>query len=138
MVSVPSWQPSETGASLDEYTRALHNSDLTLSPVGQNSECYRVYEALAYGSIPVIEDVQTVGDCATSAHRLLKEHKAPVVFIDSWKKLPDILQHEKTMSLDELVQRRHQAISWYTNFKQTMQQKFVQVVQKHFFSADVL
>lgn len=43
--------------------RVLSQSDLTLSPVGINTECYRIYESLALGSVPVIEDIMTPGLC---------------------------------------------------------------------------
>lgn len=43
--------------------RVLSQSDLTLSPVGINTECYRIYESLSLGSVPVIEDIMTPGLC---------------------------------------------------------------------------
>uniref|UniRef100_H2Z1K1 Uncharacterized protein n=1 Tax=Ciona savignyi TaxID=51511 RepID=H2Z1K1_CIOSA len=51
-----SWLTEETAETSVFYQHALRNSDLTLSPVGKNAECYRTYEALEFGSIPVIED----------------------------------------------------------------------------------
>nr|XP_009926566.1 PREDICTED: transmembrane protein 5 isoform X2 [Haliaeetus albicilla] len=50
------WQPQETDESFKNYQDALLQSDLTLCPVGINTECYRIYEACSYGSLPVIED----------------------------------------------------------------------------------
>ncbi|GFO40497.1 transmembrane protein 5-like [Plakobranchus ocellatus] len=62
------WQPQETPESSQQYLYALSNSDLTLSPVGINSECYRIFEAMALGSVPVIEDVMTPGYCGDRLH----------------------------------------------------------------------
>ncbi|KYO47700.1 transmembrane protein 5 isoform A [Alligator mississippiensis] len=53
------WQPQETNESFKNYQDALLQSDLTLCPVGVNTECYRIYEACSYGSVPVVEDVMT-------------------------------------------------------------------------------
>eukprot|EP00069_Balaena_mysticetus_P009113 bmy_19964T0 len=50
------WQPQETNESLKNYQDALLQSDLTLCPAGVNTECYRIYEACSYGSVPVVED----------------------------------------------------------------------------------
>ena len=137
-----SWVPSETGSSLDEYTRALTNSDLTLSPVGQNPECYRIYEAMAYGSVPIIEDKSTRGNCGTKDSnnvlrstplRLLKQYNAPVIYVDDWKELPTILQKEKRLTLDDLVRRRKNIIKWYSDFRDIMKDKFLWVIRKRFF-----
>ncbi|XP_005090411.2 ribitol-5-phosphate xylosyltransferase 1 [Aplysia californica] len=57
------WMPQETEDTRNAFTEALAQSDLTLNPVGFNTECYRIYEALSFGSVPVIEDVMTPGYC---------------------------------------------------------------------------
>ncbi|GFS09623.1 transmembrane protein 5-like [Elysia marginata] len=61
------WQPEESPESREQYLYALSNSDLTLNPVGINTECYRIYEAMAMGSIPVIENIMTPGHCGGSS-----------------------------------------------------------------------
>ncbi|KAG8182575.1 hypothetical protein JTE90_021715 [Oedothorax gibbosus] len=60
------WQPKETKDSLGVYIQSLRLSDLTLNPVGMNTECYRIYEAMSFGSIPVVENVMTPGACGPS------------------------------------------------------------------------
>jgi hypothetical protein len=51
---------------------------------------FRIYEAMAYGSVPVIEDVMTPGECGVSPAskmyplRLLKELEAPVIYVKNW------------------------------------------------------
>ena len=97
------WQPQETNESLKNYQDALLQSDLTLCPVGVNTECYRIYEACSFGSIPVVEDVMTAGHCGnTSSHhsaplQLLKAMGAPFIFIKNWKELSAILVKENHM-----------------------------------------
>ncbi|XP_063303155.1 ribitol-5-phosphate xylosyltransferase 1 [Pelobates fuscus] len=132
------WQPQETNESYKSYHDALLQSDLTLSPVGINTECYRIYEACAYGSVPVVEDVMTPGNCgnctlySNAPMQLLKSTGAPFIFIKSWKELPDILQKEKNLSLQEKVQRRKRLLEWYRQFKIRMKQTFIQALEKAF------
>lgn len=135
------WLPEETEHSRDNYLKVLAHSDLTLNPVGMNPECYRIYEALSYGSIPVIEDVLTPGNCGNSSgfsvsapHRLLKSEKAPVIFIKDWQKeLPTILDKEAKMTLEQKSKRRKDVLLWYENFKAKMRKRFVSVIQEKFF-----
>ncbi|KAM4747657.1 ribitol-5-phosphate xylosyltransferase 1 [Rhinophrynus dorsalis] len=132
------WQPRETNESFTAYHEALLQSDLTLSPVGINSECYRIYEACSYGSVPVVEDVMTPGKCGNSSVysnaplQLLKAMGAPFIFVKSWKELPAILQREKNMTLQEKVQRRAKIIEWYRQFRARLKQRFLQVLEKTF------
>lgn len=135
------WLPEETEHSRDNYLKVLAHSDLTLNPVGMNPECYRIYEALSYGSIPVIENVLTPGNCGNSSgfsvsapHRLLKSEKAPVIFIKDWQKeLPTILDKEAKMTLEQKSKRRKDVLLWYENFKAKMRKRFVSVIQEKFF-----
>ena len=125
------WQPQETNESLKNYQDALLQSDLTLCPVGVNTECYRIYEACSFGSIPVVEDVMTAGHCGnTSSHhsaplQLLKAMGAPFIFIKNWNELPAILVKEKhmirerEMSLTGCLVTSHQHANTLNNFTQT-------------------
>lgn len=114
-------------------------SDLTLCPVGVNTECYRIYEASSFGSVPVVEDVMTAGHCGnTSSHhstplQLLKAMGAPFIFIKDWKELPAILEKEKTIILQEKVQRRKMLLQWYQHFKTELKRKFTNTLESSFF-----
>eukprot|EP00057_Strongylocentrotus_purpuratus_P007877 XP_011662351.1 PREDICTED: transmembrane protein 5 isoform X1 [Strongylocentrotus purpuratus] len=114
------WEPDESKASLQTYINVVLQSDLTLSPVGMNAECYRIYEACALGSVPVVEDVTTKGDCSPSPLRLLKKLEAPFIFIKDWSELPGILDAEMKMSIEEIVDRRRRLVAWYETFKYKM------------------
>lgn len=133
------WQPKETKESIKAYNFALKQSDLTLCPVGVNSEAYRIYEALSYGSVPVIEDMLTSGRCGgknrfnlEGPFRLLKEYQAPVIFIKDWNDLPEVLLKEKALTSEDIVQRRELMLKWYENFRHTMKENFLYVLNKRF------
>ncbi|KAM8974354.1 ribitol-5-phosphate xylosyltransferase 1 [Pelodytes ibericus] len=132
------WQPQETNESFKSYHDALLQSDLTLSPVGVNTECYRIYEACSYGSVPVIEDIMTPGNCGNSTlysnapFKLLKAMGAPFIFIKSWKELPSLLQREKAMSLQEKIHRRKSLLEWYRQFKIQLKHTFIEALEKTF------
>ncbi|XP_075712977.1 ribitol-5-phosphate xylosyltransferase 1 isoform X2 [Rhinoderma darwinii] len=136
------WQPQETNESYKSYHDALLQSDLTLSPVGVNTECYRIYEACSYGSVPVLEDVMTPGNCGNSSvnsnapSQLLKSYGAPFIFIKSWKELPAIINLEKNMSLQEKIQRRKRILEWYRQFKLKLKHKFIETLEKTFLLKD--
>ncbi|KAJ8301086.1 LOW QUALITY PROTEIN: hypothetical protein KUTeg_020073 [Tegillarca granosa] len=133
------WLPQETEDTREDYLRALAKSDLTLNPVGKNTECYRIYEAISYGSIPVIEDVMTPGHCGKSSVsetiplRLLKEERAPVIYIKNWDELTNILNKELLLSQEDKAKRRRDLILWYESFKSKMRDKFVQAIEERFF-----
>jgi hypothetical protein len=130
------WLPKESTGSKHEYYNALANSDITLCPVGINTECYRIYEACSYGSVPVIEDVMTPGHCGkeggTSPLFILKKYKAPFIFIKNWAELPKVIEKEKLMSQYELADRRKMIIDWYKKFKDQIRLHFVQTLIKKF------
>ena len=130
-----SWAPAETAESANDFRYALANSDLTLNPVGMNTECYRIYEACSYGSVPVIEDVVTPGRCkkdTMSPLNLLKTFKAPFIYLKDWRDLPKIIENEMRLSHEEIVNRRLKILSWYKTFKDTLRDKFVDVIQNTF------
>ena len=131
-----SWSPGETAESANDFRYALANSDLTLNPVGMNTECYRIYEACSYGSVPVIEDIVTPGECRRgdkmSPLHLLKAFNAPFIYVKDWKELPRIIENEIRLTHQEVVERRQKVLSWYKTFKEAMRDKFVDVIQNKF------
>lgn len=132
------WLPQETADTLRNYQTALAQSELTLCPVGVNTECYRIYEACSYGSVPVVEDVLTPGTCASgpsSPLRLLKAAGAPFIFISDWKDLPAILEREKGLSQEQRVDRRRRLLEWYASFRQQMKERFTEVIEETVFKS---
>ena len=130
------WQPQETQGSLFDYIQALKLSDITISPAGLNAECYRIYEALECGSVPLVEDstVSSGCDSKTGPLRLLKKYKAPILRVKNWTEIDYLLEKEKRMTLREKGVRREKLINWYSSFKQTLKKSFVKVVITKFFN----
>jgi len=127
---------------MSNYVKVLRSSDLTLNPAGKNVECYRVYEAMALGSVPVIEDAAVMPLCGTAVgedHRqvlsLLKQHNAPVIYVSNWRHLLGILQREQNMSSAEIIARRINIVNWYRKFRRKMRDTFVQVIRQKFFGS---
>ena len=91
------WKANESEESLKDYIHLLNSSDLTLCPAGFNTETYRVYEAISAGSIPVIEDTPSKGNCdPVNGWRLLKKYNPPVIWVKNWTRdLGEILEKEK-------------------------------------------
>uniref|UniRef100_A0A673XXK3 Ribitol xylosyltransferase 1 n=2 Tax=Salmo trutta TaxID=8032 RepID=A0A673XXK3_SALTR len=122
------WLPQETAKSLRRYQTALAQSELTLCPMEIYMEGYRIYEACAYGSVPVVEDIVTPGGCSaahSSPLRLLKAAGAPFIFLKDWKALPGFL--EKGMSQEERTERRRRLLEWYSSFRLQMKDRFTEV-----------
>jgi len=130
------WAPGESAESANVFRYALANSDLTLNPVGMNTECYRIYEACSYGSVPVIEDIVTPGECRrgdeVSPLNLLKAFNAPFIYVKDWKELPRIIENEMHLTHKEVVERRKRLLTWYKAFKEAVRDKFVDVIQNKF------
>lgn len=109
-----------------------------MCPAGVNTECYRIYEACSYGSVPVVEDVMTAGSCGNSSAylnaplQLLKSMNAPFIFIKNWKELPAILEKEKTINLEEKIQRRKRLLHWYQQFKTELKMRFTNILESSF------
>ena len=134
------WTPEEDEQSRSVFIEAMRQSDLTLSPVGVNTECYRIYEALSLGSVPVVEDSMTPGRCGgqnqhnTQAPlRILKEYNAPVIYIKDWAELPELLHQESLKSQADIQHRRYLVLTWYKTFKQRIKQMFFNVTSEAFF-----
>ncbi|MCL4147880.1 UNVERIFIED_CONTAM: hypothetical protein GTU68_036609 [Idotea baltica] len=125
------WSASESPQSSGEYVDILLKSDITLCPSGFNTETYRVYEAMAAGSIPVIEDVPSKGSCdEASGWRLLKRFNPPVIWIKEWSKLKSILIKERKMSIKEKTERRKRLLNWYEWFKLRNSDRFTSFIHK--------
>jgi hypothetical protein len=109
------WTPDETAESVSEYITTLKNTDFTLCPAGQNVESFRIYEAMSYGSVPVMQSdvpVMAAGDlqdgnytCRDSLH-LFKYYSAPVIWLADWSDLPEIMEVLLQETAEETFQRR--------------------------------
>ncbi|XP_029827594.2 ribitol-5-phosphate xylosyltransferase 1 [Ixodes scapularis] len=135
------WRPLETKDSLESYLLALKLSDVTLNPAGMNPECYRIYEALEFGSVPVLEDRTVSPGCARAADggsfRLLKAQGAPVLYVRNWtSELMPLLEREVAMAPAERADRRRRLVAWYGSFKRAMRDRLLRVLAEKFFGDD--
>ena len=137
LLVITRWQSRESPATLKAYTNALINSDLTLCPVGKNAESYRIYEAMVFGSVPVLEDRVTPGQCDATAFRLLKQLRAPVLYVKDWAELPALITREAKLSAAEIVARRQRVVQWYRDFKANMKRRFVDGIKDSFFNKKI-
>nr|XP_014272997.1 UDP-D-xylose:ribitol-5-phosphate beta1,4-xylosyltransferase-like isoform X3 [Halyomorpha halys] len=131
-LGVATWLPNESKESLAEYLSILQDSDFTLNPVGENTECYRIYEAAALGSIPIIEDNMTPGLCV-SPLRLLKKFNPPFIFVKSWKTLHEVLQTDN-FNFENIIEQRIKLLLWYDIFKKNIVTYFLNILKESFFS----
>lgn len=125
------WEAEETKESMQEYIQILQQSDLTLSPIGKNIECYRIYEAAAMGSVPVIEDVRTSDQCSDRTLRVLKDRNAPFIYVKDWSELPEIIRKEMKLTPEMIIERRKNLIEWYRRFKKDLRQLFFDELEKN-------
>jgi len=90
--------------SSDKYVGALLESVFTLSPAGHNPECFRLYEAVEAGSIPVILKMDLNAGALRCRDALQHWHDAPIVILNSWSELFDTVTKlmEDPEALDEM------------------------------------
>ena len=124
------WASKETPESMNDYIWNLVQSDITLCPTGFNAETYRVYEALAAGSVPVIENVPGKGYCDVNPWRILKKYKPPVIWVKDWNSIHEIIEAEESMTVGEKVIRRRKLAQWYYSFKLKLKKKFFQIIKQ--------
>lgn len=129
------WLPKETDQTLAQYVQALTQSDLTLNPAGKNPECYRHFEAMSCGSVPVVLNVtnnSSNNKCSQTSLRLLREFNAPFIWLESWKDLPPIIANEFSLTQEEKIMRRQDVVRWYQDFLRAMRQRFLNIVSQKF------
>ncbi|TYZ57035.1 hypothetical protein PybrP1_009788 [[Pythium] brassicae (nom. inval.)] len=132
------------------YVENLKQSVFTLCPHGKNPEQYRIWEALAAGSIPVVEEFPrqslpgtfyhpsypTSWKCVPEdIHGVLKRLKAPVLFVRDWRRdLPRIV--DKYVNNEDgpkrLLELQRRARQWYADLGQHLQADMLRKSLHHF------
>ena len=108
------WVATETSESQREYLAVTQHSDYTLCPPGYNVEAYRIYEAMTFGSVPILQygvnrisgDLQGDSYLCEDSFRLLKEHNAPVIWLEDWSELAGVLNELQRETAAQTYQRR--------------------------------
>lgn len=124
------WFPKETKESLNKYINILSRSLLTLSPAGKNPECYRLYEAISLGSIPVVVMEPPQGQCVNPPLRLLFRYNAPILKFSSW----DEAIHLLTTSKVDLPITSTELMIWYASFKRQLASAMIHTIEQKFFN----
>ena len=109
------WCTPSTHSAQPVYKYTYHYyPSLPDSPVGFSPEAYRIYEAMSFGSIPVMQrDAKIVAGsmqsdnyvCRDTFH-LFKDMHAPVVWLEDWKELAGVLQQRAAESDETALTRR--------------------------------
>lgn len=98
--------------SPETYMDILLESTFTLTPTGHNPECFRQYEAIEAGSIPVMANPRVWGKCRDA---MKYWNESPALFLDSWEDLYPTISKlmEDPVALDaRYVEMR----KWYDDF----------------------
>ena len=78
-----------------EMMKMYSQAAFVLSPKGTHFDCWRHYEAIVMGSIPIVDDHFTL-------HETL--HNMPAVFVQDWR----VLSRDRLLThLEEIVSRDH-------------------------------
>lgn len=131
------WVGDESQESMRFYVNALKASELTLNPLGMNHECYRIYEAAAYGSIPVIEhNLKHVAQSScdrTNTYRLFRDLQAPFIYVSNWTlEISDVIRRQSQKSAWQKEEERKHLMEWYAKFKTILRDRFLNVLTNKF------
>ena len=121
-ISIPKrWSMIVNGPQYDQldtdvYIAVVLDSVFTLAPAGHNPECYRLYETVEAGSIPVMvkSDLHYKNrkyhfECKEGLH---KWYDAPMLVLDSWKDLFPVVE-ELMADKGALDEMQSKMIAWY-------------------------
>jgi len=108
-----------------DYVAALLDSVFTLSPAGHNPECYRLFEAIEAGSIPVLVEADTTTEyvgrwCRDPLHHW---RDAPVLVLDAWEDVFPAVERlmEDGDALDEM---QINVLVWYEEYMRRVVREF--------------
>ncbi len=106
------------------YTEVLLDSIFTLSPAGHNPECFRMFEAVEAGSIPVmVKDDLFASASGACLEPLQHWRDAPILVVDSWDDLyPTVVRLLGDKVALDKVQRDLRA--WYEGYMRKIVRDF--------------
>ena len=115
------WKPNDTKSEqldTDQYVQVLYDSTFTLTPAGHNPECYRIYEAIEAGSIPILvhDDLYITDEKQhVCVGALVHLYDAPLVVLESWKELSSTVEGllKDTVELNAMQDR---LTLWYETY----------------------
>ncbi len=98
--------------SADRYREILSDSIFAPSPMGNsNLECFRVYEALEQGAIPIVERRSTL-----DYYKALLGNNHPLPTVKSWREARSLIASliKKPAKIEDLQQT---CVSWWSEYK---------------------
>lgn len=112
------------------YIDWLHRIVFCLSPAGNNDECYRFYECLEYGAIPIILESYVY---VPALRQLSNNNSLPFVVIPSWNDLHSALNHFRHVNSNswdwqKISDTQQRVTNWYTAFKKQAAQSMQNAV----------
>lgn len=114
--------PGTAQMTTESYMNALLDSAFTIAPGGHNPECFRMFEAVEAGSIPVLikNDLYVDHACKEALHHW---YDSPILVLDSWDDLfPTI---ERLMgNLEAMDQLQADLRMWYDGYVRKIVRSF--------------
>ena len=104
----------------EEYSEVLNESVFVPSPFGSvHPECYRTYEALACGAIPIVD-----------TDYYLKSFGAPIPFVRDWKDAPELIAQflDNPVKLESL---QSDCNNWLSNCIRSGQENIFYELYRH-------
>lgn len=117
--------------SQSSYAEVLRDSALTLSPAGGNPECFRLFEAIEAGSVPVVtrEDLlepkyfRGMGRPHPCGDALAHWRDAPMLVLDSWDDLFSEVERLRN-DPEELDGMQRKMREWYVRYMRKVVREF--------------
>ena len=94
---------SKAAVSFEKYLAEMAQSKFTLSPRGEGPDCYRTWESLLVGSIPIVKK---------SALNVLYEG-LPVLLIDEWE---EISEEFLAIKYKEITSKKYDLCKLYVEY----------------------
>ncbi len=109
-------------ADTTTYMQVLLDSIFTFAPAGHNFECFRMYEAVEAGSIPVISIDKDYREhrCKDSLSHWMD---SPIIIVESWDEVIPTLQRMLEHP-EELDKRQADLRAWYEKYMRSAVENF--------------
>lgn len=112
-----------------KYQQVLKESVFTLAPPGHNPETFRIFEAAEAGSIPIMDRRTNPTECVNPWRPFL-DSNAPVVWIDDWNKVDEVLLSLYAQK-DRVLKMQHDLLQWYDRFMRAGVSTLQDTIREH-------
>ena len=110
----------------DSYREVLLKSSYTLCPVGTADDCFRFWEAIEAGSIPIFvrRNPKSRPGCPDAFEDVLATNP-PIVILDSWEQLPEFAA---SVTESQINQQRIELARWNREWWENVTQRVTTAV----------